>query len=102
VARPYDGSNLQVFASIAYSSNAEPLPQPDAEPGIQGFWNRVYNNYTVAVNPRDTRVNGHTDSLVNRTSLPYIGDHQDKLPGELVTAAEQNAPVLDIFLKNHW
>ena len=68
VARPYDGSNLQVFASIAYLSNTE--------------------------------INGHINHLMNQTSLPYIGDHQDKLPIELVAAPRNK--VLNIYLKNHW
>ena len=95
----YNGSNLQVFASTTYPSNAEPLLQPGAEPS---FWSRVWD-FTTVTNPRDSQVNGHTDSLMNQTPLPYIGDHKDKIPGELVTAAAaENSPLLDIFLENHW
>jgi hypothetical protein len=92
VARPYDGFKLQVFASIAHSSNAEPLLQPS------GLWSWAFNNYTVATNPRNSKINNHNDSLMNQTSLPYIGDHQDKIPSDLVNADK----VLPIYLKNYW
>jgi hypothetical protein len=99
VAKPYYDSDLQVFVSTTYRSNAEPLFQPGAEPN---FWSRVWN-FTTITNPRVTQVNGHTDSLMNQTPLPYIGDHQDKIPEELVTAAAaKNSPLLDIFLENNW
>jgi hypothetical protein len=102
VAQPYDGSNLQVFALIAYLNDAEHFLQPGAEPASQDFWSWAWN-FTTTTNPRDTKVNGHTDSLMNQTSLPYIKDHQEKIPGDLVTAvAEQKVLVLNIFLENHW
>jgi len=102
LAKSYNISNLQVFASTTYPSNSEPLLQPGAEPSTQSFWSRIWN-FTAVTNPRDTQVNGHTDSLMNQTPLPYIGDHQDKVPGELVTAAAtENSPLLNIFLENYW
>jgi len=95
LAKPYDGSNLQVFVSTTYPSNAEPLLY-GAEPSTQSFWSRIWN-FTAVTNPRDIQVNGHADSLMNQTPL------QDKIPGELVTAAAaENIPLLNIFLENHW
>lgn len=99
VAHPYDGVKLQVFASVIYPSKTEPsLLQPAAETGGQSIWDR----FTVAVNPRVTKINNNDDSLVNSTSLPILDDHQDKVPGELVNAAKGNVSVLDIYLKTHW
>ena len=49
-AQPYDGFDLQFFASVVYPSNTEPLLQPGAEPGGQSSWDRVCN-FTIAVNP---------------------------------------------------
>jgi hypothetical protein len=98
VARPHDGINFQVFASVAYPSNAEPLLQPDDK----GLWSRICN-FTVTTNPRVSKMHTRTDSLINLSSIPVIGDHQDQVPGELVTAAKENSTdVLNIFLKTHW
>lgn len=103
VAQPFNGLNLQVFASVVYPSNAGPLFQPGsdgAEPDSQSFWGRVF---TVAINPRNPGPKALKDnSLINVTSLPIIGDHLDNVPVELVNAAKVNASVLDMFLKTHW
>ena len=58
--------------------------------------------YTIAINPRSSKINGHTDSLMNSTPLPIFGDHQNEVPGELVNVAKEDGSVLDIFLKTHW
>src|SRR6266540_6892819 len=50
LAKPYNGSNLQVFASTTYPSNAEPLLQSGAEPSTQSFWSRIWN-FTAITNP---------------------------------------------------
>lgn len=100
LAKPYDGSTLQVFASVVYSNKAEPLLQPSAEPD-QDLWSRVCK-FVAAIDTRETKVNNQNDSLMNKTSVPFIGDHQDKVPQELVTRVKENAPVLDIFLQKHW
>ena len=100
LAKPYNGFTIQVFASVVYSNKAEPLFQPGAE-SDQDLWSWVCK-YILVPNPRDTKVNGHIDSLMNKTLLPFIGDHQDKVPQELVTTVKENPPVLDIFLQNHW
>jgi hypothetical protein len=101
VAKPYDGYNIQVFASVVDPVNAEPLPQPDAEPasGGQSLGDRL-RNFIIAINPRFAPIYGHSDSLINFTSRPTIGNHQ--VPGDLVTAAEENLPVLNIFLEKYW
>lgn len=101
VARPYDGSSLQVFASVVHPSNAEPLSQPGVDPGDQSFWDRVCN-FTAAMNPRISKINNHSDSLINTTSLPIIENHENRVPGELVNAAKENVSVLEIFLQTHW
>ena len=58
--------------------------------------------YTIAIYPRSLKINGHTDSLMNLTPLPILGDHQNEVPGELVDVAKENGLVLEIFLKTHW
>jgi hypothetical protein len=107
VARPYDEStgNLQVFASVVLPSETEPLLQPSKGSNDQDFWSRV-RNFAVATNPRNTKINGNIDSLMNSTSLPIIGDRQEKVPEELVNAAklegEGNTPLLNTFLETNW
>jgi hypothetical protein len=93
VAKRYDGLNLQVFASVIYSVNAEPLPQSGAvlESG-------VWDQFIVGVNQRDDEINGHTDSLINLTPFPIFGDHKDQVPQDLIDASS----VLDTFLQTYW
>jgi hypothetical protein len=101
MAKPYDGCNIQVFASVVDSGNAEPPLQPDAELA-SGVWGvgEWFRNFTIALNPRYKPIYGHSDSLINSTLLPTIGDHQ--VPEELVTAAKENLPVLNIFFEKYW
>ena len=94
VAKPYDGSNLQVFASVIYPGNAEPPPQSGAVPSESGLWDR----FIVGVNPRDNKINGCTDSLMNLTPFPIFGDYKDQVPQKLIDASN----VLDTFLQNYW
>ena len=102
VAKPYNGFELQVFVSVVYPDNTEPFFQSGAESGGQGILSRICN-FTFAINSRNSKINGRTDSLINLTPLPLIGDHQEQAPEDLVTAAKGNATaVLDTFLKNHW
>jgi hypothetical protein len=104
VASPYDGyrGSIQVFASVVYQGNAaEPFLQSNevpSEPGVHNFWSR----FTVGVNTRNHPINKHTDSLMNSTSFPTIGDHEKIVPVELVNAAKENVPLLDLFLKTCW
>ena len=106
VARPYDGStgNLRVYASVVLPGKTEPFLQPSETSDVPNFWDRA-RNFAVAANPRDTKINGNSDSLMNFKSLPIIGDYEKDIAKELVDAAkvEGNAqPLLDTFLKNHW
>jgi hypothetical protein len=97
VGKSYEHA-VQVFVSVVYPGKAEPLLQSDAVPEEPSFWNR----FTVGVNPRTSKINGKTDSLINRTKLPTIGDFQNSVPRDLVEAVEKNVPVLDRFLQDYW
>jgi hypothetical protein len=100
VAPPhYNGSHLQVFASVVHPS--ESLLQHGANSDDQSLWDR-FCNLTATLNPRTSKIYGNTDSLLNNTSLPLIGDYEDKVPRNLITAAKGNVPVLDVFLQSHW
>lgn len=107
VAQPYNGLSLKVFASVVHPSKAEPqaLPQHFARSvdQPQNFWDQV-RNFTVTINPRapKSKINNHNDSLINLTSLPIIGDHQDQVPKDLVAVAEVSKSVLDVYLDVHW
>ena len=42
-------------------------------------------------------------SLMNKTSLPIVGDYEDKVPADLVTASlKGNESLLDAYLAAHW
>ena len=60
----------------------------------QVFW--------ATVNPRTTPIHNTIDSLMNFTSLPLIGDYEEKIPTNLITAAKENASVLEVFLRSYW
>lgn len=103
VGKPYDGSNIQVIASVVCPSNTDSLLQPDAlttSTSSHSFWSR----FTVAPNPRKDKIHGRTDSLINTTSLPIFRKDKDLgIPEELITAAAQkNVRLLEIFLKTQW
>jgi len=101
VARPYDGSGLEVFVSVIHPSIAQPLLQSGVVSNPSTLWGALYN-FTVAMNPRTDEVNGKNDSLMNTGLYPLIGDYKDQIPKDLVSAAEKNESVLDIFLKSYW
>jgi hypothetical protein len=95
VALPYNnGSNLQVFASVVHPSNS-------ANSNDRGLWG-LFCNFTATLNSRASKIFSNTDSLLNETSLPLIGDDEDKVPRNLITTAKENAPLLDVFLQSHW
>lgn len=98
---PYNGSNSQVFASVIHPSNSESLLQHDANSDDQSLW-RLFCNLTSTLNPRIFQIYSNTDSLRNNTSLSLFGDYEDKVPTNLITAAKENVPVLEIFLQSHW
>ena len=56
----------------------------------------------ATVNPRTTPIHNTIDSLMNFTSLPLIGEYEEKIPTNLITAAKENVPVLEIFLRSYW
>ena len=56
----------------------------------------------ATVNPRTTPIHNTIDSLMNFTSLPLIGDYEEKIPTNLITVAKENASVLEVFLRSHW
>jgi hypothetical protein len=94
VAKPYDGSKLQVIASVANPSNTELFSQPECD---QGFWSR----FITAANPRlNLSENHHADSLINSTSTPLI--RPDDISENLRTAARGNGRLLKIFLETEW
>jgi len=107
VAQKYDGSHFQVLASAVLPSDgkleAESLHQNlHQDSGGQTFWSRV-SNFTVSVNPRTSKINGHEDSLINKTSLPLIEDYDiSKLEDLAAAAKDENKSVLDIYLKTYW
>jgi hypothetical protein len=60
-------------------------------------------DFTVSINPRTDKINGNTDSLMNTTSLPIIGDYKDNIPADLVTASSKgNVFLLDAYLAAYW
>ena len=74
VVKPYNGSDVQVLASMVQPSN-EPLLQSGANSDSQSFM-----NFTVAMNTRHDPIYKNYDSLLNSSPLPCIGDYEDKVP----------------------
>jgi hypothetical protein len=101
VARPYDGSTIQVFASVVHPRKAEFLLQDGANSDERSLWDRI-RNFAIAMNPRVHPINERTDSLMKGGINSPFEAYDDKVPEDLVRAAKQNASVLDIFLKSHW
>jgi len=98
MAKAYDGE-IPIFASVV-DQTAKPSLQSDAN--SDGFWSRM-RDFTVSMNPRTTQVNNNTDSLMNATPLPIIGDYEDSVPTDLVQASSQgNVSLLGVYLKSHW
>jgi hypothetical protein len=100
VAEPHEGlgvgSEIQVFASVesgeGYGSDSD----------HQDMISTEFGRFTVTINPRESKINHKTDSLINLTSLPVIGDYRDKVPGDLVAVANSGGSLLDVYLRNHW
>lgn len=95
VAKPFDGSKLQVIASVAHPSNTELFSQPDDD---QRFWSR----FITAANPRLDKIHKRDDSLINSTSTPLI--RPDDISENLRTAAHSHGTsrLLKIFLETEW
>ena len=87
VVKPYDGSDIQVLASIIQPSN-EPLLQPSNESLLQSgansdsqsFMRWVLSNFTFTMNTRHNPIYKNNDSLLNSSPLPRIGDYENKVP----------------------
>jgi hypothetical protein len=99
MATAYDGEKLPIFASVV-DPTAKPSLQSDGK--SDGLWSRL-RDFTVSINSRTDKVNDNTDSLMNATPLPIIGDYQDSVPTDLVQASSQgNVSLLGVYLKSHW
>jgi hypothetical protein len=98
MAKPYDGFNLPIFASVVHPTDKS-LLQSSTKSGSQGFWSRMCD-FTIYLNPL---TNGNTDSLMNKTPFPIIGDYEDNVPADLVTASlKGNESLLDVYLAAYW
>ena len=103
VAKSFDGLNIPIIATVVDPTD-ETSPQSDANSNIWSW----FRDFTVSINPRVSKVNNNIDSLMNNTSLPIIGDYEDKVPDDLRKAAGvsgrsgANVALLDAYLANHW
>jgi len=100
VGRQYNGSGLEVFASVIYPSKAQPLVQPGVS-NQRSLWESIFD-FTVAINPRTDPINNRFDSLTNKSTFPLFGDYEDIIPKDLVSAAAAKENVLGIYLESHW
>ena len=106
VVKPYDGSDVQVLASMVQPSN-EPLLQPSNESLLQSgansdsqsFLRRVLSNFTFAMNTHHNPIYKNNDSLLNSSPLPRIGDYEDKVPEDLTAAVKSGVKVSDSVLR---
>lgn len=103
MATPYDGENMPVFASVMHPTVEPSQSDLSANPDVDtGFWSRMLN-FTVSMNPRTSKINSNTDSLMNKSPLPIIGDYEHEIPRDLVQAShEGNVSLLDVYLTSHW
>jgi hypothetical protein len=106
MATPYDGENIPVLASVVHPtvepSQSDFSANPDVGPG---FWSRMldFSHFTVSMNPRTDKINNNTDSLMNKSPLPIIGDYEHEIPRDLVQASsEGNVSLLDVYLGSYW
>jgi hypothetical protein len=101
MAGPYDGSTLQVIASVVHPTDS--LLVSDIHSYFQDFWSRMCN-FLVSINPRTSKTNGnHSDSLMNKSSLPILRDYEDRVPTNLVAASLKGSEyLLDVYLTHHW
>jgi hypothetical protein len=97
-AKQYDGSSIQVLASVVHLDAFEPIltiHQPD-----EGQWN-LFRWFLVTPNPRDPKKNPSSpiDSLTTDTDLTLV-DPDIKVSKELSEAS--GVPLLKLFLNTHW
>ena len=106
MAKPYDGSDVQVLASMVQPSN-EPLLQPSNESLLQSgansdsqsFLRQMLSNFTFTMNTRHDPIYKNNDSLLNSSPLPHIGDYEDKVPEDLTAAVKSGVKVFDSVLR---
>ena len=98
VVKPYDGSNIQVLASMVQPSN-EPLLQSGANSDSQSFMRQMLSDFTVTMNTRHDPIYKNYDSLLNSSPLPCIGDYEDKVPEDLTAAIKSGVKVSDSVLR---
>jgi hypothetical protein len=103
MATPYDGEKIPVLASVVHPTVEPPQSDSPANPDAgPGFWSRVLD-FTVSMNPRSDKVNNNTDSLMNKSPLPIIGDYEHDIPKDLVQASSKgNVSLLDVYLGSYW
>ena len=105
MVKPYDGSNIQVLASIVKPSN-ESLLQSGANSDSQSFMSWMLSNFTIAMNTHYTPLYNNKDSLMNPSTLPCIGDYEDKVPEDLTAAVKLGVKVsysvLRAYLDAYW
>ena len=98
MVKPYDGSDVQVLASMVQPSN-ESLLQSGANSDSQSFMRHMLSNFTIAMNTRHDPIYNHKDSLMNSSPLPHIGDYEDKVPEDLTAAIKSGVKVSDLVLR---
>ena len=95
MVKPYDGPDIQVLASMVQPSNEnllqpsnEYLLQSGANSDSQSFMRQVLSNFTIAMNTCYDPIYKNKDSLMNSSTLPCIGDYEDKVPENLTAAVK--------------
>jgi len=92
VVAKHEDSDLQVFASVSLGVHAN----------LNGSSSQICD-FTTAGNPRTNGINGHVDdSLINKTRTPIIGDHEDRVPEDLIAAGEAGGGLLRVYLESIW
>ena len=59
----------------------------------------MLSNFTVTMNTRYGPIYNNKDSLMNSSTLPCIGDYEDKVPEDLTAAVKSGAKVSDSVLR---
>ena len=98
MVKPYNRSKVQVLASIVKPSN-ESLLQSGANSDSQSFMSQMLSNITIAMNTCYTPIYNNKDSMMNPSTLPCIGDYEDKVPEDLTAAVKSGVKVSDSVLR---
>ena len=59
----------------------------------------MLSNFTIAMNTRYDPIYNNKDSLMNSSTLPRIGDYEDKDPEDLTAAIKPGVKVSDSVLR---